>query len=159
VAGDLDFNPVCDIGPNHTRRSEFLDVDFLHAALDRTIPRDEARTSELITLHAVRLCADLDLLPWKTGAQFDGDHLPPFIDGIIDAHGHPIRSAIDDRPAPDFRPARLTTGIFCVWRRADHAVGFRLIAESLASLEVPAEFRKAAKDFLEYGALVGAPAD
>jgi ATPase family associated with various cellular activities (AAA) len=77
-------------------RSEFLDVDFLHAALDRTIPRDETRTSELMTLHAVRLCADLDLLPWKTGPQFDGD-LPPFIDPIIDAQGHPIRSAIDNR--------------------------------------------------------------
>jgi hypothetical protein len=61
VAGDLDFNTICDIGLNHTGRSEFLDVDFLHAALDRTIPCDEARTSELITLHAVRLCADLDL--------------------------------------------------------------------------------------------------
>jgi hypothetical protein len=93
VAGDLDFNTVCDIGLNHHGRSEFLDVDFSACCPRSTIPRDEA--SELMTLHAVRLCADLDLLPWKTGAQFDGD-LPPFI-GIIDAHGHPIRSAIDGR--------------------------------------------------------------
>ncbi len=77
-------------------RSQHLDVEHVHATLNRTIKRDEARTSELMTLHAVRLCADLDLLPWKTGAEFDGD-LPPFIDGIIDSHGHPIRSAIDQR--------------------------------------------------------------
>ncbi len=73
-------------------------ADHLHAALDRSIQRDESATSELMTLHALRLCADLDLLPWAAGAPVgDPDTYPPFVFPLLDALSCPRREAIDER--------------------------------------------------------------
>lgn len=79
-------------------RSSWMTTDHLHAALDRSIPRDEGATSELMTLHALRLCADLDLLPWRAGEPLgEPESYPPFVFDLLDSHSRPQRAAIDER--------------------------------------------------------------